>query len=74
MTESTFWQPIETAPLDRVIQLWRNGQWDVGRFDKEEFAKKPKPYWLGYYSHWNGVRWMRLHKPTHWMPLPDAPT
>lgn len=71
---TTTWQPIETAPLDKIIQLWRAGKWDVGKFQDDRYAKYPKPFWEGYYTHWNGLRWMRLNPPTHWMDVPAAPT
>jgi hypothetical protein len=45
------WQPIETAPKDQLIMLWRpefHGC-DIGRSDKDQYAKKPSPYWRSYF-------------------------
>jgi hypothetical protein len=64
------WQPIETAPKDRLVFLW-------GRYwsDGQGFMREPMTglwnernnrwecAWIG----WFGVR------PSHWMPLPAAP-
>lgn len=71
------WQPIETAPKDRYILLFRPTapNWQrvaEGKWDAQEHNKKPRPYW--------SCPWRitfndgdRLHEPTHWMPLPSPP-
>jgi hypothetical protein len=71
------WQPIETAPKDRKIQLWVpalgifvDGPWRGG--------------WSYMASQWvldtpfrepdgRGVSVSEIPNPTHWMPLPPAP-
>lgn len=71
------WQPIETAPKDRVIYLW------VPEIP-EAWTEGP---WRGGWS-WVNEEWC-LHlpfsvnnkaaitkavpQPTHWMPLPEKP-
>lgn len=75
------WQGIETAPKDGTILLWdaaRNvavsGRWHV-----EPTLDTPSAYepgWAFWTTDddlivWDGGEW---DKPTHWMPLPAAPT
>ena len=65
------WQPIETAPKDSRVLVWAAGAVRIGRFDDDEYSKKPRPMWS-----WVGP-WcradMRASPPSHWMPLPGAP-
>lgn len=62
------WQPIETAPRDGthvVLAEWSEyaGKW---QFETS--------YWRTYFGHYGeGFGWSG-HAPTHWMPLPDAPS
>ena len=71
------WQPIETAPKDKRILLYRPTApewWMVmgGRYDSDEYAKNPKPYWSTY--NWRlGKTEQRQNAPTRWMPLPEPP-
>jgi len=71
------WQPIETAPKDERILLYRPTSpewWRVigGMYDSDEYAKKPKPYWT--VDNWAlGKLEQRQNAPTHWMPLPEPP-
>jgi hypothetical protein len=46
------YQPIETAPTGRAILLWcpSRGLWRWGKWDSQEFHKKPMPYWNTYAS------------------------
>ena len=70
------WQPIETAPTKGRIMLHRPtsgmSEPDIGDFDNDCYAKKPRPYWSSE-RRWMGVSWCRTHTPTHWMPLPKPP-
>lgn len=71
------WKQIETAPKDKLILLYRPDAWDWGKvapgaFNRDEYAKKPKPYWEIWLKV-GTVSQAREWKPTHWMELPDAP-
>ena len=71
------WQPIETAPKDRIVLLYRPtahdwGKVTPGKWDAQPHHKKPAPYW----DMWikiGGKYESRLWEPTHWMPLPEPP-
>lgn len=65
------WQPIETAPKDRELLIWR-GRPCIARWDDQRYHKTPRPFWNDYGVF--GVVWMRDNPPTHWMPLPEPPT
>jgi len=54
------WQPIETAPSNETVLI---GRWDC---DGGWYA------WVGSSSSGWKIP-LRRDKPTHWMPLPDAP-
>lgn len=45
-----------------------------GRWVRDEFAKKPKPYFDTSYGRIFGVHWMRANPPTHYRLLPAPPT
>jgi hypothetical protein len=62
------WQPIETAPKDKVIDIWlKNGhRWSDCYYDTichEWRTSRPAGYLIS--VHERGV--------THWMPLPEPP-
>ena len=72
------WSPIETAPTaqrsvleptPRFLLLCKSGKVEIGRYDHDRYARKPRPFW-----HLEGrlgrVLDMRGDEPTHWMPLP----
>jgi len=66
------WQPIETAPKNETVLLYRPGcRVDVGRFEPERHHKRPNPYWASIFSF--GVTWAKNHPPTHWRPFPASP-
>lgn len=61
------WQPIETAPKDKLIDLWTSSG-----------VRKTNCYWDHICQEWrcrenNGVI-IRFKNVTHWMPLPSPPT
>jgi hypothetical protein len=61
MEDGMEWQPIETAPKAADILLgafYNSGHWDVA------------------VGRWQVKRWPYVgqSQPTHWMPLPPAPT
>jgi hypothetical protein len=67
------WQPIETAPRDKVVDLWWNGR----RFADYEFVELTGD-WVRKELMWKGeyqvtTKRFLTDKPTHWMPLPPAP-
>jgi hypothetical protein len=60
------WKPIETAPKDTAVLIYRNG-YNIAHFNTQ--AGK----WIGYAWDSADTRIMRLSPPTHWMPLPEPP-
>lgn len=77
--EAFQWRPIETAPRDGTrILLYRPtagewGQFVFGKYENDEYAKKPKPHFRTDLERLWGVRSDRESQPTHWMPLPEPP-
>jgi hypothetical protein len=70
------WQPIATAPKDRKVLLYfprDNIGVECGQWNKDEYAKRPRPYWMGDCWRLWGVAAYRGLQPTHWMPLPEPP-
>jgi hypothetical protein len=72
------WQPIETAPKNERILLFRPsgypwGRVVIGQYDNEQYAKQPRPHWRHDLDHILGKREAREVQPTHWQPLPEAP-
>jgi hypothetical protein len=69
------WQPISTAPRDKTVVLLAKGR-DVecGFFDPDDGAFG----WVfidpSVREHTNGWRDDERWGPTHWMPLPGAPS
>ena len=71
------WLPIETAEHLKVpengkgwgacpkVLLWAGGEFFAGRWDREEFHKKPRPHWD--IENHLGKGWARANQPTHWM-------
>jgi hypothetical protein len=71
------WQPIETAPKDKIVLLFRPtafewGSVAPGKYNVDFFAKRPKPFWEIWLKIGGTVE-SRLWEPTHWMPLPAPP-
>jgi hypothetical protein len=73
------WQPIETAPKDQIVLLYRPTapfpaiQVAPGKYDSDQYARKPRPYWSIWLCVWNGKTESRTYHPTHWQPLPAPP-
>ena len=67
------WQPIETAPKDGTILVFRGRgtRVEIAQWHDDRQSNPPKPYWLD--SSLHGISWMRANPPTHWMPLPEFP-
>ena len=72
------WQPIETAPKDGTAILvfppsLSGVQASIAKWDKDEYARRPKPYWKRLDAH--GRAFISREKPpTHWMPTPPPPS
>lgn len=71
------WQPIETAPKDRVIDLWSSRGyrvpdciWDVVKYATEPSFSDEVQGWTDANSHGSV---MKAAPFTHWMPKPEAP-
>ena len=66
------WLPIESAPKDGTVDIWANG----GRYTDCKFRRPTNSSiaecWCFEYED-AGV-WDALSHPTHWMPIPSAPT
>jgi hypothetical protein len=74
----TEWQPIETAPKDRTIILFRPTAPNPirvapGRYDDAKWTKKPKPYWCIHLANHSTIKYSRCHEPTHWCDFPPEP-
>jgi len=75
------WQPIETAPRDGSRMLlffpppneYFKTTVEVGRWNDDQYAKRPRPYFTGDMERTFGVSRYRDYQPTHWMPLPAPP-
>jgi hypothetical protein len=73
------WQLINTAPLDRIILLYRPTatklaiQVAPGKYETNQYAKNPQPYWEVWLRIWNGVTESRAYPPTHWRDYPSPP-
>ena len=72
------WSPIEEAnttprkigdPTLRLLLLCKSGRIEIGWYDHDSYAKKPRPFWR-LEGRWGRVMNMRSDQPTHWMPLP----
>ena len=67
------WQPIDTADKTSkesvLLSCPRRGV-VIGRWDSDEYAKNPRPYWTNDKELLFGVRATRNDQPTHWMPKP----
>jgi hypothetical protein len=60
----TAWQPIETAPQEKLVILYAPG------WDPEVTAGK---YEFGEWREGGYGECMIARNPTHWMPLPEPP-
>ena len=62
------WQPIETAPKDKLILGCVDGE---VRFIK--YGKTSHLPWRGFCLADQGAEDFDICEPTHWMPLPEPP-
>lgn len=76
------WQPIETAPKDGThILVWTHASVTTYVVCWADAAKGIRKYLTaesgaerGWHLAWDGTLFDREHEPTHWMPLPAAPS
>jgi hypothetical protein len=64
------WQSIETAPKDSRIRVWAGGYEHHARWNDDQYAKKPRPYWD--VEGWRTTQ-SRARQPTHWMLTSEPP-
>ena len=74
----TQWQPIETAPKDRTIILFRPTASEPiriasGWYNYDKYAENPRPYWAIALSRFDNVTDSRYYEPTHWCDFPSEP-
>ena len=75
MVGNNGWQPIETAPKDRAIDIWAK-IWlsDFDTFKGQRFPDcrwKTKDAMGAWPEGWSGVD--KGWRPTHWQPIPEPP-
>jgi hypothetical protein len=77
LTDHTLWQPIDTAPKDgtEVLVGW---YFKRGYYEHQVWQDRGWGWDVAIAS-WEGERWSDWQRtidptPTHWMPLPAAPT
>lgn len=71
------WQPIETAPKDNkegLLLFFPRWGCIRGYWHDDKYASKPKPHWYNDRVRLFGKKETCANQPTHWMPLPDAPS
>jgi hypothetical protein len=69
------WQPIERAPKDRRILIYRPGmdRMSFGWFDADTYNKKTIPYWDCELAVIHGKAWARQFPPSHWAEITPPP-
>lgn len=64
------WNKIETVPKHISVLLYENKDGHeittVGKWDLDEYAKKPKPYWRTEKGYLYGKTFDRNFHPSHW--------
>jgi hypothetical protein len=68
-------RPIKEAPkgepgaaAERIyILAWMWERWHTARWDHDEYAKKPRPFWTALDL---TVSMSRTHQPEWWLPMP----
>lgn len=77
--EAAQWRPMDTAPVDRRIMLkrprWHGGPTAtmavcIGRYDRQQFHKSPKPYWTDDQAFYSVVE-NRKSTPVGWREIPQ---
>lgn len=70
MSNSNVWLPMDTAPKNKRILLKWGDRIECGQWEKQEYHRKPRPYWTGDCESIFGVARYRNIEPDGWMPLP----
>jgi hypothetical protein len=64
------WQPIETAPRDKRILVWSGQEIYAAHWVRNMITNDEA--WI--VAQWGDECDQALVKPTHWLPLPEAPS
>lgn len=67
------WQPIKTAPKDRPIDLWVDGERQINCEWNSYFSRWSWKEWRGGNTNKHRVSVLTLKKPTHWRETPGEP-
>ena len=72
------WKPIESAPKDGTQVLITGGTAEVCDYQATFVGAVGIAFWDVTRDHWHGNEAnahdeFYVHKPTHWMPLPEPP-
>lgn len=66
------WRPISEAPRtgQYVLLRWSSsGHVSVGRWNMDQYAKKPRPFWDCEARSWMGAQFLRASPPDFWASL-----
>lgn len=75
------WQPMESSPKDgseilllteETASTGKRRRVEMGRFNDDRHARKPKPFWEQISRRHLGLVFMRANPPIAWMPLPST--
>jgi hypothetical protein len=69
IANETAWQPIETAPKDKRCIVWSGQEMYCARWSQNPFTGDEA--WV--VAEWGSEGDQAIVKPTHWLPLPEAP-
>jgi hypothetical protein len=77
LRSTTMWRPIaiEPAPKDKIVLLW--AATDISDVGEIKNWKMETGYWAQSHNSWiwGGTLIRKIYiQPTHWMPLPAAPS
>lgn len=71
------WKPIDTAPKNKRILLYRdmNRTYEivVGKYKSQKYHSRPRPYWSTDTERIWGISDLRSYPPSHWQELPLPP-
>ena len=68
-------QLVNSAPKEIYILLFvKEFGWVRGHWHEDKYSKKPRPYWKTDLERIFGILHSRENQPTHWLPMPAAPS